>query len=462
MRLSRLGLVPVVIACAVCACAAPEALATSSSTQIEMATAKGAAYLRSLQQPNGEIAGLGGDWSLTSLAAAGVAAPSIKDGESGIDARTWYRELIANPETWPGFAEAPVTEYERASLVVDAAGVDPARVSQQQNLIAQIVAHYQPASPGYYGEPGLFNGTVLAALALEGAKTTKGAQRLPQALLEESVAVIRGNQHTNGGWNFSKAEGSEKALKSGSEPDMTGAAMAALCGAGVPPSDPAIVKGEEYLKSLLVTATGAFTTSFGANTDSDAWAVDGLNACGIDPQGAQFTTSAGKTPIDFLISQQLGGGAFQYQAGEGEADEYSTQDAVRALAGGGFDPQPPKAKKVKQWVAEKNFSTNPATHALLTLVIDNGTVTPCAVSIAPAATKTKLGQVLQAAETTARPAGCITSFAAVKGKGAITQINGSPNPGEPSWTVSIDGGAAKAAKATTAVRLGDTIYLHLG
>ncbi|HEX4435573.1 MAG TPA: hypothetical protein VH061_02140 [Solirubrobacteraceae bacterium] len=449
-------------ACAVLG--APAALATSSGAQTQAATTKGVEYLRTLQQPNGEIAGFGGDWSLTSFAAAGIAAATIKQSESGIDARTWYRELIADPATWPGGEEPPVTEYERASLVIDAAGVDPARVSKEQNLIAQIVAHYQPANPGYYGTPALFNGTVFGMLALEGAKTKKGTQRIPQALLDKSIEVVRDNQHTNGGWTFQQVEGNEKAIKSASEPDMTGAAMAALCGAGVPSGDPTIVKGEEYLKSTLVANSGAFSVSFGANTDSNAWAVQGLNACGIDPQGTQFTTNAGKTPIDFLISQQLPGGAFRYLPSESAANEYASQDAVRALAGGSFDPQPAKGKKVKPWLEEENFDPTPGVDGLLTLVIDDGTTAldPCEVRIAPDATKTKLGKVLEAAETSASPAGCVSSFTAVKGKGAITQVNGFPEPAEARWQVSIDGGAEKAAKANAAIGLGSTIYLHIG
>jgi hypothetical protein len=456
------SLVAVVVCTPPATTAAPAAWATSSSGEVQAATAKGLEYLHTLQQPNGEIAGFGGDWSLTSFAAAGVAAANVKQG-AGTDARSSYRELIGDPTTWPGEGEAPVTEYERASLVIDAAGVDPARISKGQNLIAQIVGNYQPGSPGYYGSPELFNGTVFGLLALEGAKTKKGAQRVPQALLAESVEVIRNNQHSNGGWSFQKVEGNEKAQKSASEPDMTGAAMAALCGAGVSSNDPTIVKAVEYLKSSLIASSGAFSVSFGANTDSSSWGVQGLNSCGIDPQGTQFTTTAGKTPIDFLISQQLPGGAFKYLPGDSEPNQYSSQDAVRALAGGGFNPQPPKAKKAKQWLEEKSFDPAPGVDALLTLVIDDGTaaLVPCEVRIAPEATKTKLGEVLEAAETASKPASCVTSFAAVKGKGAITQINGSPEPAEASWQVSIDGGAEKQAKATSAIHLGDTIYLKL-
>ena len=446
------------------ALAAPAASATSSTGEIAKATAAGVTYLRSLQQPNGEIAGFGGDWSLTSFAAAGVAAANVTPSAGGADARTWYGALVADPETWPGGTSPAVTEYERASLIAYAAGIDPARVSQTQNLIAQIVAQYQPASPGYYGTPALFNGTVFGLLALEGAKTTKGAQRVPQALLNESVEAIRHNQHLDGGWNYEKVEGNEKAIKSAAEPDMTGAAIAALCGAGVPSSDASVVKGEEYLKSLLTPATGAFAAEFGANTDSNAWAVQGLNACAIDAQGAAFTTSAGKTPIDFLLSQQLAGGAFKYLPSQASANEYSSQDAVRALAGGGFDPAPPKAKKAKQWIGEKDFDTSASSPGQLALVIDDG-VTPasaCAVKLAPQAVKTKLGAVLEAAEAASSPAGCVTSFGAVKGKGAITQIDGAPSPAAARWQLSIDGKTEKAAKASAAIALGDTIYLRLG
>jgi hypothetical protein len=456
-----LALLALTAACA--ALGAPNAIATSSGTQVRAATTKGVEYLRTLQRPNGEVAGSGGDWSLTAFAAAGVASANIKQGEAGVDARTWYRGVVADPATWPGGEEPAVTEFERASLVTDAAGVDPARVSKRQNLLAQIVGHYQPESPGYYGTPGLFNGTVFGLLALDGAKTTKGAQRIPQALLNKSVEVIRNNQHTNGGWTYQKVEGNETGLKSASEPDMTGAAMAALCGAGVPNTDPAVVKGKEYLRSLLVAKTGAFSVTFGVNTDSNAWAVQGLNTCGINAQGTEFTTSEGTTPIDFLISQQLSSGAFKYQPGGTSANEYSSQDAVRALAGGGFNPQAPKAKEAPKWLAEKSFDPSPGVDGLLTLVIDSGTAAldPCEVKIAPQATRTKLSKVLGAAETSSSPSGCVTSFTAINGTGPITQINGAPDPAQASWNVSIDGGLSEEAKGSRAIKLGDTIYLRV-
>lgn len=464
MRLARLLTAVVSGVCAACALVfAPTALATSLPAQITAATAAGVSYLESLQQANGSIPGFGGDWSLTALAAAGVAPGSLRIGAGDTDARTWYRDLIGDSASWPEEADAPVTEYERAALVAYAAGIDPARVSQTQNLIAQIAAQYQTANPGYYGTPGLFNGTVFALLALADAKTHKGDQRVPQVLLNESIEVIRKNQHTDGGWTYERAEGNERLIKAAAEPDMTGAAIAALCGAGVASTDPTIVKATEYLASLLVSSTGALSAEFGANTDSNAWAVQGLDACGINPQGPEFTSPAGKTPIDFLISQQLSDGAFRYQPGESSANEYSSQDAVRALAGGGFTAAPPKAKGAPRWEYEKDFDTSASVSGLVTLIVNDGTsaLDVCAVKISPQATKAKLFKVLEAAESQATPVGCVTAFSPSSGKGAITSIDGQPTSPSATWELSIDDGPEKPAKATSAIHLGDTIYLRL-
>lgn len=63
------------------------ASATASPTEISAALTKGVTYLKGLQTSSGEIAGFGGDWSLTSLAAAGIAPADVdKAGTAGHDA----------------------------------------------------------------------------------------------------------------------------------------------------------------------------------------------------------------------------------------------------------------------------------------------------------------------------------------------------------------------------------------
>ncbi|MGA9316210.1 MAG: prenyltransferase/squalene oxidase repeat-containing protein [Solirubrobacteraceae bacterium] len=434
------------------------ASATSSKAEIEASVSKGVTYLEGLQETSG---GFPSDWDINSLAAAHVAAANIKKAGAETDVRTWYRKLLSNETAtkWP--KETLVTEYERAALVAYAAGIDPARVSKTQNLIAGIASYYQPESPGYYGPPGNFNGTVFAVLALVDAKTTGGVQRVPNVLLKKSVEVIEKNQHTDGGWAWEKAEGNETKLKAAAEPDMTGAAIAALCNAHVEKSSTVVKKAVTYLKGLLVSSSGAFESEFGANTDSNAWAVQGLDACGIEPQGTEFTASGTKkTPIDFLISQQLASGAFRYLTTGSTANEYSSQDAVRSLAGAGFTVTPPvPSEGLEQWFAASGFSTE-AVKSPVTLIINNESTAlkVCSVTFAPKETVTTLEKVLLAAEAESTSAGCVSGHSSEAG--AISQINGYPAPAKALWDYSIDGGAEKQATLTSEIHLGDTIYLR--
>jgi hypothetical protein len=434
--------------------------ASSTPAEIEASVNKGVTYLESVQQTNGGFE----DWDLSALAAAHVAATNVKKTGAETDARTWYRKLVGNIETWPG-KEPVVTDYERAALNAYAAGIDPARVSKTQDLIAQIASYYEPASPGYYG--GSFNGTVFALLALADTKTEAGVQRVPQVLLNKSIEVVEKNQHTDGGWTWEKAEGNETKLKAAAEPDMTGAAIAALCTAGVSKSEGVLVKAKEYLEADLKAeskGSGAFESEFHANTDSNAWAVSGLNACGISPQEEAFTTKEKHTPIEFLISQQLTGGGFRYLSSGSTVNEYSSQDAIRALAGAGFTATPPvPTGGLEQWFAESNFSTSKTVKSPLALIINNPTSTlkVCSVSVVPAETTTTLETVLKTAEAGSTPKECVTGHKSESATKAITQINGYPSTPAPEWDVSIDGSAEEQAKISKVIHLGDTIYLRL-
>lgn len=436
------------------------ASATATPAEISTSLGKGVEYLKGLQTESGEIPGFGGDWALTSLSAAGVAAADVnKAGKEGKDARGWY-EGVVGAATWPGEG-AVATDFERGALLAYAAGLDPGRVSKRQNLIAKVASFYQPESPGYYGST--LNATVFALLVLGEVKTTGGVRRVPSTVLEGAITAVKANQHTDGGWTWEKAAGNEEALKKASEPDMTGAAIAALCGAGVANTDTAVVNAKNYLASKLVKASGAFESAFGVNTDTTAWAVEGLKACGIDPQGAEFRGSKPKenTPLNFLISQQLAGGGFRYPTSGSSTDEYASQDAVRALGSGGFTAVPPVPKSGPQWKGVTEFATGAAETTSLALVVDNGSspLKVCSVTLAPQATTTTLATVLNAAVAGTTPAACVTGFLPASGEGAITQVNGFPATPAERWKISIDGGALETAKRSTVIHVGDTISL---
>ncbi|WP_406070970.1 prenyltransferase/squalene oxidase repeat-containing protein [Micromonospora sp. NBC_01638] len=467
-RRRRLAAVPaaalIATVVAVAAGAAPAA-ATSTAAQIATAKTNGVAYLRTLQATDGSYAsgGLSNEWAFSAFAPAGVAAVDVyPSGDTTKNARTVYRNQLS-AASWPSTSPV-VTDYERGVLNAYAAGIDPARVSPARNLIADTIAYWQTGSAGYYGPPANVNGTIFATLALAGAKTQTGAARVPQALLDLSVTRIRNNQHNDGGWTFTQAEGNPTQLAAASDIDMTGAAMAALCVAGVPNTDTDIVQAKNFLKGKLVNSSGAFTSMFGVNTDSNAWAVSGLNACGIPSQGTDFTTTAGKTPIDFLRAQQLTGGGFKYLTTNTTPSAYASIDAVRALAGAGYTAAPPTpvTAGAPTWVAASGFTAGTATR--LAVIIDNssGSIKPCAVTLTPTATTTTLGAVLDAAIGAAAPSGCVTALNPTSGTGTITSINGLANSGSSTWTVSRDGGTPVTATRGTTVTVGDTIYLRYG
>ena len=455
-KTARAALLAMCLAAMLVALALPAfASATATSTEINNAISKGLTYLKGLQAESGEIPGFGGDWSLTALAAAGVAPADVdKAGKTGKDARSWYEGVVGAP-TWPGEG-AVATDYERGALLAYAAGIDPARVSKRQNLIAKVASTYQSGSPGYYGST--LNGTVFGLLVLGQVKTTGGVRRFPTAALESTIAAVGANQHNDGGWTWQVVAGNAEGLASASEPDMTGAAMAALCGAGVPNTNAAIVKGREYLASIFEKTTGAFKSEFGNNTDANAWVVDGLKACGIDPQGTEFTGSGTKkpTPLNYLIGQQVTSGGFRYTTGT-TAEEYASQDAIRALGAGGFTAVPPTPASGPQWKGVTEFATGESESTSLALVIESGAGSPsvCSVTLAPGATTTTLATVLNAAVAGSTPAGCVTGFEPGSGSGAITKINGTTA----AWEVSIDGAAKVTAERSTVIHVGDTIDL---
>jgi hypothetical protein len=456
------------IAASIAAFALAPAAAHATTTPAAQATSvtNGKAYVKGLQDPTTGAfasAGLSNEWAFSALAPAGVAAvdllPPPPNNVASKNARKVYRDYLA-PASWPG-GSPPVTAFERATINAYSAGIDPARVSTEQNLIAAIASYWQTASPGYWGTPGNFNGTVFGLLALAGAKTSAGAQRVPQTLLNKSITTVRANQHTDGGWNYPKAEGVPAQLAAASDIDMTGATLASLCVSGVANTDSAVVAGKNFLKGKLTNATGAFASSFGVNTDSNGWAVQGLNACGIANQGADFTTAMGKTPIDYLVSQQLAGGGFRYTTGS-TANAYASIDALRALAGGGFagTPPVPTTGGEPRFVASTAFVSG-ATSKLAVIVDDgSGTLKVCSVSVAPATATTTLGAVLTAAVSGSTPASCVTGSAPASG--TITTINGVSNGGGSTWKASIDNGTAAAANTATVVSLGDTISLKYG
>jgi len=426
--------------------------ATSSQTEIDTAVGKAVDYARAQQiaASGGFPATFGANLMTTSLAAAGVDAAAVRVAPGDPSLQDALLGEYGSADWGDDPPQGLVTDYEQAVQVTLSAGLDPARLSATSNQPAQIASFWNQAT-GSFGDPST-NSAVFGILTM---RTTP----LPRWALDPVVDYLRRNQHDDGGWTYAAAP-TPAERSSPSEEDMTGAAVAALCEAGVPAYDPAIGSALSFLRSRLITASGGvkylygFPTPDTPNADTNAWVLSGLNACGIDPQSPAWTTSAGKTPVDYLLSLQVpsgpGAGAFGYEDA-GAANFYATQDALRALAGGAFTPAPQSVRTPPTVVGG-----TPVPH-LLAIELAPGNVRMCKVT-APAGAP--LTELLEAARTSSTPAGCVTSFA-VSG-GHVTAIDGvSPENADQAWLLRLDRGA-EAGAAAQPVGFGDVVALRLG
>lgn len=467
-------------ATALAVAALPAGAGAATPAQVQSAVTSGSSWIRAQQHvASGEIPGFGGDWSLSALAAAGIAASDVRGPAAGAPSAQdfhlaqWTTGSDDRSLDWTAPSDGPngrpATDYERALLLAHAAGLQPSRLSERQNLVAQLAGVYRnrPATPdpagqglteGSFGSPALFNGTVFGALAM--AKT-----KAPATLLTRIGRTIRSNQHADGGWTYQRVR-TEADRGRASDIDMTGAGLAALCATGAAADDPDVVRAAGFLRGKLDPASGGFSAMFGSNTDSNAWVVQGLNECGID--ASTWSTGGGKTPIDFLLDQQRttgpNAGSFKYLPSEGvdgPPNLYASQDALRALAGGGFTADPPAP-------AGGGPAVRPApdvaagTVVPLALVVDAGTVDGdrdvrfCRVD---APVGIGVAALLETAASSARPAGCVTALSVRDGD--VQALNGVANDGQRRWNVRLDGGALHRASGRP-VGFGQLVALELG
>ncbi len=421
---------------------APAAAAVAESEALAAAR-HGAQWIVLLQETDGELGSFGGDWSMTALAAVGVNAADVRTGPLEPSAQDFYLSA------WTGESSglSAATDYERAILTGYAGGLQPSRLDAQTNLVADLAAQFDGHD---LGGQGATNADAFGALALD-------AIGAPSDVIEVLAQRLREQQDADGGWDF--AAGTRT-----SEADTTGAAIAALCLAGAGSQDPALVRALAYLQTVQDSATGGFFTPAGRiNTDSTSWVVSGLRACGVDPQGTQFTTTAGKTPLDFLLAQQNSDGSFQSRAGDEEEDLYATQDAVRALAGAVFTAPPPPRTESGQPAVRPAPTVAAGTAVPMTLVIDSGghvtggsSIRMCKVTAAVGAT---VAQLLADAEEASLPAYCVSDLSLAGGR--IVRLNGvASEPGLSSWVVRREGAAPEVQTSGT-VGLGALVQLQL-
>ncbi|MCW2979732.1 MAG: Prenyltransferase/squalene oxidase [Solirubrobacterales bacterium] len=278
-------------------------------------------WLESVQNEDGgygEKPGVGSSqamtgWAMLGLEAAGLNPQSVTSGK-GKSPVDYLQSAIAEVQS-PG-------DLARTILALEGAGIEP-REFGGRNLVAALLAKRRPDG-SYEDWP---NSTAYAVVALRSAGIANVA---------DSLGWLREVQNEDGGWG--DVPGSP------SNADGTGAVLQALS-----PSSKAAQRAVGYLRQVQQPGGGYRLGGNGSlNTQSTAWAVEGLLAAGADP--AQFKRG-GKSAYEYLEDNQASDGHYRYSSKSDQTPVWVTGQVLVAASEKYLPleavPPPPKPKVPK-------------------------------------------------------------------------------------------------------------------
>jgi Prenyltransferase and squalene oxidase repeat len=281
-------------------------LGAFASARAEAATASGpqaaVTWLRSAQNEDGGYGEKPGaesgqsmtGWAMLGFEAAGVNPQDVTSGK-GVSPVQYLQEEISTVQS-PG-------DLARTILALEGAGIEP-REFGGRNLVAALLAKRRPDG-SYEDWP---NSTAYAVVALRSAGIANVA---------DSVEWLREAQNEDGGWG--DVPGSP------SNADGTGAVLQALS-----PTSKAAQRAVGYLRQVQQPGGGYRLGGNGAlNTQSTAWAVEGLLAAGADP--AQFKRG-GKSAYEYLEDNQVGDGHYRYSSKSDQTPVWVTGQVMVAAS----------------------------------------------------------------------------------------------------------------------------------
>ena len=278
------------------------ALAALVPSPAHASTTSAADWLESVQNSDGGWGASPGedsgsattDWTMLGLEAAGRNPLDVaKAGKTPVDYLRAHVDGLGSPGS-----------LARTIVALSGAGVDP-RHFGGHNLVAELIDKRRD-NGSFEGWPG---STAYAILALRGAGTDGAA--------EPAAAWLRKVQNDDGGWGDTPG--------SPSTADGTGASMMALAGSK------AAQRGIGYLRVQQRTSGGfPLGKNFPVNTQSTAWAIQGVLAAGGNPSSFK---PAGKTPLDYLATAQQPDGHYRYAIpGNGTSAIVANQSPVWTTA----------------------------------------------------------------------------------------------------------------------------------
>jgi energy-coupling factor transport system substrate-specific component len=272
-------------------------------------TGRAASWLASVQNDDGgwgSSTGSGSStattaWVMLGLEAAGRNPLDVsRSGHTSVG----YLRGRADELSSPG-------DLARTILALEGAGVDPSSFGGR-DLISALVNRRRD-NGSFEGWPG---STAFAVIALRSAGADGG--------LDQSISWLVQVQNGDGGWG--DVPGSP------STADGTGAVMQAI------PDTNAAQHGLGYLRKAQRPNGGFALGGSGAvNSQSTAWAVQGMLAVGADPGSAQ---DGGKSPLDYLAARQEADGHYRYSSSSDQTPVWVTGQVLAATAGQAFPVAP--------------------------------------------------------------------------------------------------------------------------
>jgi hypothetical protein len=204
-------------------------------------------------------------------------------------------------------------DLARTVIALEGAGVDP-RDFAGTNLVSELLSRRRD-NGSYEGWP---NSTAFAVIALRAAGATGG--------LDRSLSWLRRVQNDDGGWG--DVPGSP------STADGTGAVMQALSS-----DSKAVHRGLSYLRGAQRPGGGFSIGGNGSvNSQSTAWAIQGILAAGGDP--SSFRRGGSSAP-DYLSAHQESDGHYRYSGSSDQTPIWVTGEVLVAAAGRHFPLSPP-------------------------------------------------------------------------------------------------------------------------
>lgn len=245
-------------------------------------------------------------WAMLGLEAAGRNPLDVvsSTGQSPVDyLRTNLDDLTSSGD------------LARTIVALEGAEVDP-RHFGRRNLVADLA--------GRRGNNGSFEGwpgtTAFSVIALKAAGATGG--------LDRTLSWLASVQNEDGGWGDTPV--------SASNPDVTALAMQAM------PQAKSSQRGLDYLRKAQRPSGGFPLGGNGeANTQSTAWAVQGMVAVGANPAAI---VKGGKSALDYLAARQAADGHYAYSSAKDETPVWVTGEALPGVVQSAFPiAAPPRA-----------------------------------------------------------------------------------------------------------------------